>query len=94
MESNHMSGRGKEKGDAAGTKKFEKILGRLEEIVDKLGQGDRPLEESLRLFEEGVGLSKEGHKILDEAESKIEVLLESGETKSYKSKDKSESGDE
>ncbi len=62
---------------------FEKIVGRLEEIVDKLGQGDLPLEESLRLFEEGVGLSKNGHKILDEAESRIEVLLESGETRSY-----------
>jgi len=78
-----MSGKSKEKGQAAGARQFEKILGKLEEIVEKLGQGEVSLEESLRLFEEGVTLSKEGHKILDEAESKIEVLLESGETKEY-----------
>jgi exodeoxyribonuclease VII small subunit len=75
-----MSGKNKDK-DAAGARQFEKILEKLEEIVEKLGQGEISLEESLRLFEEGVTLSKEGHRILDEAESKIEVLLESGETK-------------
>ena len=75
-----MSGKNKEKG-ASGARQFEKILAKLEEIVEKLGQGEISLEESLRLFEEGVTLSKEGHKILDEAESKIEVLLESGETR-------------
>ena len=75
-----MSGKNKDKG-TAGARQFEKILGKLEEIVEKLGQGEISLEESLRLFEEGVTLSKEGHRILDEAESKIEVLLESGETR-------------
>jgi len=81
-----MSGKAKDKG-AAGAKKFEKILGRLEEIVGRLNEGDVPLEESLTLFEEGVTLSKEGHQILDEAERKIEVLLESGETRPYGAKD-------
>ncbi|MFH1434669.1 MAG: exodeoxyribonuclease VII small subunit [Pseudomonadota bacterium] len=78
-----MSLKVKEKPAAKDKGNFETIVVRLEEIVDKLGQGDLPLEESLALFEEGVGLSKEGHKILDEAESRIEVLLESGETRPY-----------
>jgi exodeoxyribonuclease VII small subunit len=89
-----MSGKVREKSETMGGKKFEKILGRLEEIVDKLGQGDLPLEESLKLFEEGVVLSKQGHMILDEAESKIEVLLESGETQPYKTEDRSGTKDE
>jgi exodeoxyribonuclease VII small subunit len=76
-----MSGKTKDRGQAGGARQFEKILGKLEEIVEKLGQGEVSLEESLRLFEEGVTLSKEGHRILDDAESKIEVLLESGETR-------------
>jgi exodeoxyribonuclease VII small subunit len=83
-----MSGKVREKSETMGGKKFEKILGRLEEIVDRLGQGDLPLEESLKLFEEGVLLSKQGHTMLDEAESKIEVLLESGETQPYKTDEK------
>jgi exodeoxyribonuclease VII small subunit len=36
---------------------FEESLKKLETIVEKLEQGDLPLEESLKLFEEGVGLS-------------------------------------
>jgi len=80
-----MSGKGKEKSETSGaeTQSFETILSRLEEIVGKLSQGDLSLEESIKLFEEGMELSKKGHKILDEAESKIEILLESGETKPY-----------
>jgi len=89
-----MSGKPKDKSQAAGSRQFEKILGKLEEIVDKLGQGEISLEESLRLFEEGVTLSKEGHKILDEAESKIEVLLESGETRDYSSGRKHDGDDD
>lgn len=88
-----MSEKTKEK-SGTGTRKFEKILGKLENIVDKLGQGETSLEESLRLFEEGVTLSKEGHKILDEAESKIEVLLDSGETRTYAAQEGRESKNE
>jgi len=75
-----MSGKAQEKGESAEKKSFEAILKRLEQIVGKLGQGDLPLEQSLQLFEEGVGLSRDGHAILDEAERKVEVLLASGET--------------
>ncbi len=59
--------------------KFEEALARLEEIVGQLEKGDLPLEESLRLFEEGVGLSKTCIKKLDEAEKKIEILIKNRE---------------
>ena len=53
---------------------FEASLRRLEEIVAALEEGDRPLEESLRLFEEGVGLTRQCAARLDEAERRIEIL--------------------
>lgn len=55
--------------------KFEEALGRLEEIVKTLEKGDLPLKESLKIFEEGVKLSKTCLKMLDEAEKKVEILL-------------------
>ncbi len=54
---------------------FEKKLNRLEEIVAKMEGGDIPLEDSLKLFEEGVKLSRTCQKELDEAEQKVELLL-------------------
>lgn len=56
-------------------KKFEASLARLEEIVKKLETGDLPLEQSLKLFEEGVKLARACNKRLEEAERKVEVLL-------------------
>ena len=53
---------------------FEASLERLEEIVRRLEEGDLPLDESLRLFEEGVGLTRACAARLDEAERRIEVL--------------------
>ncbi len=61
---------------------FEKKLGRLEDIVGKMETGELPLEESLKLFEEGVKLSRDCTAQLNEAEQKVKVLLgvsESGE---------------
>jgi exodeoxyribonuclease VII small subunit len=55
--------------------KFEKALARLEEIVQKLEQGDLPLEQSLKLFEEGIRLSRICNTRLEEAERKVEILL-------------------
>lgn len=54
---------------------FEKKLGRLEEIVNKMEKGDLALEESLALFEEGVKLSRECHQKLNDAESKVKLLV-------------------
>ncbi|HEX9021760.1 MAG TPA: exodeoxyribonuclease VII small subunit [Nitrospirota bacterium] len=56
-------------------KKFEAALERLEEIVQELEKGELPLEQSLKLFEEGIKLSRICNKRLEEAERKVEVLL-------------------
>lgn len=54
---------------------FEKKLGRLEEIVSKMEAGDLALEDSLKLFEEGVKLSRDCNTQLTEAEQKVKLLL-------------------
>ena len=55
--------------------RFEDALSRLEKIVTKLEQGDLPLEETLKLFEEGVRLSRICNQKLDEVEKRVEILL-------------------
>ncbi len=60
--------------------KFEAALSRLEEVVKSLENGDLPLEESLKVFEEGVRLSKSCAKMLEEAERKVELLTQGRET--------------
>jgi exodeoxyribonuclease VII small subunit len=60
-------------------KTFETQLGALEKVVRDLERGDLPLEESLKLFEEGVRLSRECQERLNQAERRIEVLLRDGE---------------
>ena len=54
---------------------FESSLSSLEKIVRKLEQGDLSLEESLKLFEDGVKLSRECQERLNQAERRIEILL-------------------
>ena len=54
---------------------FEAAMKRLEEIVRTMERGELPLEESLRLFEEGVALVNSCGKQLDEAEMKIVKLM-------------------
>jgi exodeoxyribonuclease VII small subunit len=55
--------------------KFEDCLQRLEQIVDQLEKGEIPLEQALKLFEEGIQLSNSCRKELDDAEGKVEILL-------------------
>lgn len=55
--------------------KFEKALERLETIVTELERGELSLDESLKIFEEGVKLSKACLKMLDDAERKVEILV-------------------
>ena len=55
--------------------RFEQCLKRLEEIVGTLERTDLSLEESIRLFEEGMTLSDDCRRQLDEAEGKIEILM-------------------
>jgi exodeoxyribonuclease VII small subunit len=59
--------------------KFEEALNKLEKIVSKLEKGDIPLEESLKLFEEGIRLSRLCNQKLDEAEQRVEILLKDKE---------------
>ncbi|HEV3192573.1 MAG TPA: exodeoxyribonuclease VII small subunit [Polyangiaceae bacterium] len=54
---------------------FEAAIKRLTEIVQLLERGDLPLEDSLRLFEEGVKLSRASQQRLDAAEKRVERLL-------------------
>lgn len=53
---------------------FENKLKRLEEIVGKMEKGDLELDESLKLFEEGVKLTKECQTHLNQAEQKVKIL--------------------
>ncbi|MBO7670790.1 MAG: exodeoxyribonuclease VII small subunit [Oscillospiraceae bacterium] len=53
---------------------FEEAMKRLEEIVSHLEKGDIPLEESIRLFEEGSGLLALCSSQLEEAEQKVSLL--------------------
>jgi exodeoxyribonuclease VII small subunit len=56
-------------------KNFEASLTALEKVVRELERGDLPLEESLKLFERGVKLSRECQERLNQAERRVEVLL-------------------
>jgi exodeoxyribonuclease VII small subunit len=58
---------------------FEAVLERLEAIVAALEQGDQPLEESLRLFEEGIGLTRRCAAHLDGARRRIDLLTRDAE---------------
>ncbi len=57
--------------------KFEEAIEKLDAIVSKLESGSAALDESLSLFEEGVGLIKLCNEKLDKAEQKVKILTES-----------------
>jgi exodeoxyribonuclease VII small subunit len=54
---------------------FEESLKRLEKIVEQLERGDLPLEDSIKLFEEGTRLSSECKDHLEQAEGKVQILM-------------------
>jgi exodeoxyribonuclease VII small subunit len=54
---------------------FEKSIEQLEEIIQELETGDLPLEKAIKRFEEGIQLSKDCSRKLDETEKKISILL-------------------
>ncbi len=58
---------------------YEEAVARLEEIVGQLEEGNLPLETSLTLFEEGIGLAKYCSEKLDAAEGRLQILLVSNE---------------
>ena len=57
------------------TATFEQNMLRLEQIVRSLERGDAPLEESLKLFEEGTALVRSCGKLLDEAELQVKKVM-------------------
>jgi exodeoxyribonuclease VII small subunit len=54
--------------------KFEECLQRLEQIVSALEAGNLPLEESLKVYEEGIALARHCTRYLEDAERRIEIL--------------------
>ena len=67
--------------DDPNIKDFESALAELETIVKTLEDGQLPLEQSLEHFERGVALSRFCHTRLDDAERRIELLTERGDTR-------------
>jgi exodeoxyribonuclease VII small subunit len=55
---------------------FEKSLTELEELVQRLETGDLPLEDALKSFERGIGLTRECQTALDAAQARVEILLQ------------------
>jgi exodeoxyribonuclease VII small subunit len=60
---------------------FERSLTRLEEVVRRLESPQLSLDDAMKLFEEGVGLSRECQKQLEEAEGRVEILLKKADGK-------------
>jgi exodeoxyribonuclease VII small subunit len=60
---------------------FERSLARLEEVVRKLESPQLSLDDAMKLFEEGVELSRECQKQLEQAEGRVEILLKKADGK-------------
>jgi exodeoxyribonuclease VII small subunit len=60
---------------------FERSLARLEEVVRRLESPQLSLDDAMKLFEEGVELSRECQKQLEEAEGRVEILLKNADGK-------------
>lgn len=54
---------------------FDRVLQRLRAVVEQLETGQLSLEDSLRVYEEGVALARRGHHVLDSAEKRVELLV-------------------
>lgn len=55
---------------------FDRVLQRLRTVVTQLETGQLSLEESLRVYEEGVALARRAHQVLDGAEKRVELLVQ------------------
>jgi exodeoxyribonuclease VII small subunit len=67
--------------EAAKKGDFERSLARLEEVVKRLESPDLPLDEAMKLFEEGMKLSRECQGQLEQAEGRVEILLKQADGK-------------
>ena len=70
---------------------FEQSITRLEALVEKMEQGDLPIEEALKTFEEGISLTRECQMQLEKAEQRVNVLIEeNGEAVAHPFKDEAQ----
>ncbi len=67
--------------DGAKKPDFERSLARLEEVVQRLENANLSLDDAMKLFEEGVQLTRECQKQLAEAEGRVEILLKKADGK-------------
>jgi len=65
---------------------FEKQLERLNYLVSKMEQGNLPLENSLKYFEEGVSIIRQCQKVLINAEQKVRLLTKENKLKDFSEK--------
>jgi exodeoxyribonuclease VII small subunit len=70
------------------SEKYEEIVSRLAKVVERLEGGGLSLEESIAAFEDGIRLARAGAAKLEEAERKVEVLLEGDRTASFSGQEK------
>jgi exodeoxyribonuclease VII small subunit len=68
--------------------RYEEIVQKLGRVVEKLEGGGLSLEESIAQFEEGIKLARAGSQKLEEAEGKVEKLLEGDRTAPFAGQDK------
>jgi exodeoxyribonuclease VII small subunit len=66
---------GGKRAEPARKQDFEQSLARLEEVVRKLESANLPLDQAMKLFEEGMQLSRDCQKQLEQAEARVEILL-------------------
>jgi exodeoxyribonuclease VII small subunit len=64
---------------------YEEIVARLAQVVERLEGGGLTLEDSISAFEEGIRLARHGSQKLEEAEKKVELLLENDRTQPFAS---------
>jgi exodeoxyribonuclease VII small subunit len=67
---------------------FEKALAELEQLVERLEEGELPLEASLAEFERGIQLTRQCQQALRDAEQKVRLLTEQGEEVPFEPEDK------
>ena len=70
------------------SEKYEDIVARLAKVVERLEGGGLSLEESIAAFEEGIRLARAGAARLEEAERKVEILLEGDRTAPFSGQEK------
>lgn len=60
--------------DTTNSETYEELYARLQDVVARLEQGEMPLEESLKLYEQGIALAEKCQRLLDTAEMRVQQL--------------------